>query len=78
MTDKGEVDGLPPSALGLAAQTARTEGHKDATPENGPWMLTLDFPSYMPVMSHAKNRCGGYVLLCVARLLTRAKCRPIA
>ncbi|KAK9804552.1 hypothetical protein WJX73_008970 [Symbiochloris irregularis] len=55
-TDKREVEGLPPSALGLAAQTARAEGHEDATPENGPWVFTLDLPSYMPVMTHAQNR----------------------
>lgn len=56
LTTKEEVDGIPASALGLAAQTARSKGHPDATPENGPWLFTLDFPSYMPVMSHSKNR----------------------
>ena len=56
VTDKAVVDGLPPTALGLAAQQARQEGHADATPENGPWLLTLDFPCYYPVMTHAKDR----------------------
>jgi oligopeptidase A len=56
LTDPSEVEGLPSTALGLAAQTARTRGHPDATPEAGPWAITLDFPSYMPVMQHAKSR----------------------
>jgi hypothetical protein len=25
-------------------------------PPQGPWLFTLDFPSYFPVMTHAKNR----------------------
>lgn len=51
-----EVKGLPPSALSLAAQTARTEGETQATPENGPWVITLDYPSYVPFMKYAENR----------------------
>lgn len=58
ITDPAEVDGLPPTALGLAAQQARSEGHESASAEKGPWLLTLDFPSYYPVMTHCKNRCG--------------------
>ena len=27
-----------------------------ATAENGPWTITLDFPSYFPCMKHLKNR----------------------
>ena len=54
--EKALVDGLPESALGLAAQQAKAAGHEDATPESGPWLITLDFPSYFPVMSHAKDR----------------------
>ncbi|XAR51455.1 Oligopeptidase A [Bertholletia excelsa] len=56
ITDKKEIEGLPPTALGLAAQTAVSKGHENATAENGPWMITLDAPSYMSVMQHAKNR----------------------
>ncbi|KAK9861820.1 hypothetical protein WJX84_004840 [Apatococcus fuscideae] len=56
ITDKALVDGLPQSALGLAAQQAKAQGHDEATAESGPWLITLDFPSYFPVMSHAKNR----------------------
>ena len=31
-------------------------GHENATAADGPWMFTLDAPSYMAVRSHAKNR----------------------
>lgn len=50
------MDGLPPSALGLAAQQAAAAGHEGATAEAGPWLLTLDAPSYMPILTHARNR----------------------
>ncbi|OWM85432.1 hypothetical protein CDL15_Pgr019056 [Punica granatum] len=56
ITDKKEIDGLPATALGLAAQTAVSKGHENATPENGPWIITLDAPSFMSVMQHARNR----------------------
>jgi oligopeptidase A len=29
---------------------------ENATPENGPWRVTLDFPSYYPFMQHSKRR----------------------
>ncbi|KAL9999036.1 putative oligopeptidase A [Helianthus debilis subsp. tardiflorus] len=56
ITDKKEIEGLPATALGLAAQTASSKGHENATAENGPWMITLDAPSFTSVMQHAKNR----------------------
>ncbi|MEO1005293.1 MAG: M3 family metallopeptidase [Cyanobacteria bacterium J06638_38] len=56
LTDKKDVDGLPPSALGLMAQTAKALGKENATPENGPWIVTLDYPSYVPFMKYATNR----------------------
>ena len=56
LTDKKDVEGLPPSALGLMAQTAKAEGEQDATPEEGPWVVTLDYPSYVPFMKYATNR----------------------
>lgn len=54
--DKKDIEGLPVSALGLAAQTAVSKGHENATAETGPWVITLDAPSYLPVMQHARNR----------------------
>ncbi|EIE24885.1 peptidase M3 family protein [Coccomyxa subellipsoidea C-169] len=56
ITDKADVDGLPASALALGAQQAENEGQKGATAEEGPWLFTLDFPSYQPILTHAKNR----------------------
>ncbi|XP_002270219.4 probable cytosolic oligopeptidase A isoform X2 [Vitis vinifera] len=56
ITDKKDIEGLPATALGLAAQTAVSKGHKDATAENGPWIITLDGPSFLSVMQHAQNR----------------------
>ncbi len=47
--DERELAGLPESALAMAAQAARQQG------ETG-WLLTLEFPSYMAVMTHADNR----------------------
>jgi oligopeptidase A len=56
LTTKEEIDGLPPSLLSLAAQAARAAGEENATPENGPWRITLDFPSYGPFMQHSTRR----------------------
>ena len=53
LTTPAEVDGLPPSLKSLAAQAAREAGAENATPENGPWRITLDFPSYVPFMQHS-------------------------
>ncbi|KAJ9128809.1 hypothetical protein P3X46_034452 [Hevea brasiliensis] len=56
ITDEKEIEGLPATALALAAQTAVSKGHKEATAENGPWIITLDAPSFISVMQHAQNR----------------------
>ncbi|HEY9725912.1 MAG TPA: M3 family metallopeptidase [Chroococcales cyanobacterium] len=56
LTSNDEVDGLPPSLLSLAAQAARAAGEESATPENGPWRITLDYPSYVPFMQHSTRR----------------------
>ncbi|WP_193196133.1 M3 family metallopeptidase [Nostoc sp. MG11] len=56
LTTKEETDGLPNSLLSLASQAARAAGAENATPENGPWRITLDFPSYSPFMQHSTRR----------------------
>ncbi|KAH7845951.1 hypothetical protein Vadar_007912 [Vaccinium darrowii] len=56
IVDKKEIEGLPATALGLAAQTAVSKGHENATAENGPWVITLDDPSFLAVIQHAQNR----------------------
>lgn len=47
--DEEDLAGLPESALAIARQTA--ESHN----EEG-WMITLQFPSYIAVMTYADNR----------------------
>jgi oligopeptidase A len=56
LTTKDEIDGLPPSLLSLAASSARAADEENATPEDGPWRITLDFPSFGPFMQHSKRR----------------------
>jgi oligopeptidase A len=56
LTTQEDVAGLPASLLRLAAQAAREAGASDATPEHGPWRVTLDFPSFAPFMEHSQRR----------------------
>ncbi|KAJ7556220.1 hypothetical protein O6H91_05G074800 [Diphasiastrum complanatum] len=56
LTDPRDVEGLPPTALGLAAQAAEAKGYEGATADLGPWIITLDIPSYIPFLKHARNR----------------------
>jgi len=56
LTTSEEVAGLPPSLLSLAAQTAKNEGDENATAENGPWVITLDYPSYVPFLKFSERR----------------------
>jgi oligopeptidase A len=49
ISDVKELDGLPESALAAAKQAAQEK-------EQQGYLLTLDFPSYLPVMTYAKNR----------------------
>ena len=58
LTQREEVDGLPPSALAMAAQAAKqglAEGAPAPTPEAGPWRITLDAPSFGPFMEHSRR-----------------------
>ncbi|KAH7332265.1 hypothetical protein KP509_20G079000 [Ceratopteris richardii] len=56
ITNRADIAGLPATALGVAAQAALTKGHEGANTEDGPWLITLDIPSYMHVMQHVRNR----------------------
>lgn len=47
--DESALAGLPDSAKDLANQTAQERGQEG-------WLLTLDFPSYLPVMTYADDR----------------------
>lgn len=56
VTDAADLDGVPPSAMALFAQQAKGAGHEAATATEGPWLLTLDMPAFLPIARHAKNR----------------------
>ncbi|SFJ78050.1 oligopeptidase A [Methylophaga sulfidovorans] len=49
ITDKEMLSGLPESTIAMAEQFAKRDNVDG-------WVFTLDFPSYMPVMSYADNR----------------------
>lgn len=44
------------ATIGCFAYVCQMAGDENATPEAGPWRLTLDMPSYLPTMQHLKNR----------------------
>ena len=56
LRDTGDVEGLPSALLAVAAQAAREAGESGATPEKGPWKITLDTAVYVPFMMHSRNR----------------------
>lgn len=49
LTDESDLDGLPESAKEAAANEAERREKKG-------WVVTLDYPSYIPFMKYAKNR----------------------
>ena len=49
ITDVNELDGLPESALAASKQAAQQK-------ELDGYLLSLEFPSYLPVITYAKNR----------------------
>ena len=49
ITDEALLSGLPDSAKAMAAQMAQREDKEG-------WLFTLDFPSYLPVMTYADDR----------------------
>ena len=49
VTDADQLAGLPESAFAAAQQAAQEKGQEG-------YLLTLDFPSYLPVITYAKNR----------------------
>jgi oligopeptidase A len=67
VTDPKAMEGVPESAralwanshLAAAAEESKSESEapnlKEAT-KTGPWRITLDFPSYLPAMSHMGDR----------------------
>ena len=60
ITDADDVAGFPESLKQLTAQSYNTwdekEENTEATPEQGPWRISLDFPCFGPFMQHCRNR----------------------
>jgi oligopeptidase A len=59
LTRPEEVEGLPVSLLAAAAQSARGTAEAalaSATPEQGPWRITLEAPLFIPFMEHSLRR----------------------
>ena len=50
ISDEKEIEGLPEGIKEAAALTAEEKG------QAGKWAFTLDYPSYIPAMTYAKNR----------------------
>jgi len=46
---KEDLEGLPQGVMEAAAELAKSEGKEG-------WMFSLDYPSYIPFMTYAKNR----------------------
>ena len=49
LTNENDLDGLPEGEKEAAAQMAKSK-------EKEGWVITLDYPSYIPFMKYAKNR----------------------
>ena len=49
LTNPDDLTGLPEMALAQAQQAAKAEGHEG-------WLINLQFPSYLAVMTYADNR----------------------
>ncbi len=49
LTEENQLDGLPEGEKEAAAQLAKSKGKEG-------WLVTLDYPSYIPFMKYAKNR----------------------
>jgi len=49
ITDENELSGLPEGAIEAAKQLAESKDYEG-------WLITLDYPSYIPFMTYADNR----------------------
>lgn len=54
--DKKKLDGVEPTTLAVAAQKAQAEGFKNATADNGPWVITPDYATYASIVAFARDR----------------------
>ncbi len=56
LTEADQVRGLPERAKDALAAAAREAGDETATGSEGPWLLGLDMPRYLPFLTHAEDR----------------------
>ncbi len=58
ITDPAHTEGWPTSLRQISAQSyaMKQEDASTPDPENGPWRITLDFPSFGPFMKHSRQR----------------------
>ncbi|MBC8115346.1 MAG: M3 family metallopeptidase [Candidatus Saccharimonas sp.] len=59
VTDPADAEGWPSTLRNLAAKSwnaAHADSASKATPEAGPWRITLEIPLYQPFMEHCRNR----------------------
>ena len=55
--DKADTEGWPNSLRQVAAHSyAQANEGSEPNPEDGPWRITLDFPSFYPFMQHHRVR----------------------
>ena len=57
--DPADAEGLPLSLRRITAQSfneKKPDDAPEATPEDGPWRITLDVPVSMPFLKHCRNR----------------------
>ena len=57
--EAADAEGLPLSLRRIAAQSYndhKADDAAEATPEDGPWRITLDAPVSMPFLEHCRNR----------------------
>ena len=50
ISNEADLEGLPEGAKEAAAQSAKSKGKEEG------WLLTLDYPSYIPFMKYAEDR----------------------
>jgi oligopeptidase A len=56
ITDKEDTEGWPEMLRILSAVSYAKKNNTRPSPQNGPWLITLDGPSYLPFMQHCRNR----------------------
>jgi oligopeptidase A len=59
ITDSKDMKGVPLSAKSMwaaAYNRSKSKDSEDASPDDGPWRITLDGPSYLACMKHVPNR----------------------